>query len=80
MKLTHVKVTPRQKEGRPHVVLDDSIVAVAADGTELDFSSSVQSWRLVSKVGEARLLELTILCSVVGLDTVEAEVKEGGLS
>jgi hypothetical protein len=64
-KFTYIKVVPQQKAGRPHVVIDDHLVAVCDDGTEVDISSAVTAWRLVSKVGEARLLELDIICSVV---------------
>ena len=76
MKLVHIKVVPEQREGRPHVVMNDKIVAVCEDGTELDISSSVNSWKLISDVGQARLLELKIICSVVETSMVGADVVE----
>lgn len=76
MSIAHVKIIPQQREGKPHIVLSDKIIAVLDDGTELDFSSSVTAWTLVSKVGEIRLLELTIMANVVETTEIVADVPE----
>ena len=49
--------------GRPHIVIYDRVVAVAEDGTEVEISSAVTEWRELSKVGDARTLEVVLFGS-----------------
>lgn len=46
--------------GQPHVVRDDRLIAVGEDGTEIDISRYLFEWREVSKVGEARRVEVLL--------------------
>jgi hypothetical protein len=57
----HLRISkPPMRAGQPHVVTNDRIVAVAEDGTEVDISSCVTEWREISKVGEARRVEIVL--------------------
>jgi hypothetical protein len=57
----HLRISkPPIAPGRPHVVINDRIVAVAEDGTEVDISSCVTEWREISAVGEARRVEIVL--------------------
>jgi len=44
---------------------NDRVIAVGDDGTEVDISSIVTAWHEHNVVGEARTLELIVLCSHV---------------
>jgi len=48
--------------GAVHVVTNDKILAVGADGTTVDISPGCQQWVETSKAGEARVLTITMLC------------------
>lgn len=73
--LAHVRVVPQQAAGRAHIVTNDQIVAVCDDGTEVDFSSAVQGWELVSTAGDPRRLHLHIISSVVDMVAVDAALE-----
>jgi hypothetical protein len=58
----HLRIEKEAVEpGHPHVVRDDQIYAVAADGTAVDISRCVTEWREISKVGEPRRVEVILL-------------------
>ena len=58
----HVRIEKKVPEpGGFHIVTDDRLIAVGEDGTEVDISRCVIEWREVSKVGEARKLEIRLL-------------------
>ena len=56
---------------RPHVVRYDRVMAVGADGTEVEISNCVTEWREIAAIGEARHVEIRLF----GVVTQEGEVK-----
>jgi hypothetical protein len=58
----HLRIEkPAIQPGRVQLVFDDHLIAVAPDGTEVDLSGCVTEWREISKVGEARKIEVVLL-------------------
>jgi len=58
---SHIRIEKQDAEpGRPYIVLNDKVIAVGEDGTEVNISSCVMSWQEHSTAGEVRRLQIVL--------------------